>query len=687
MKRSSPARHHGQRASQPVDTYFSQITARYGAGEYQEALEACRKLLRIAPKHAGAQLYAGVICYLTGELSASEKYLKSAASLGNPDAYTNLGMTLSALHRPADAEAAYRRAVAQNPRQERAWNNLGNILKNSFRAERREEAIACYRAAIRANPTYATAYNNLGHALESVTGDLPQAEKHFRQALACDASYIQASLNLADILERTGRPEEALQELRSALARRPGNLQLISRTLDLRRSLADWDEAQEPSMTTLLAALGDTASDEIQPLNLLAWPEIDAMTQRRLAGRFGRQRWAASLAAPPLVGPTASPREGRLRVGYLSADFRNHPVAHLITEVIQAHDRERFQVFLYAYGPVVDDPERRRLQHAADAFKVISAIDDMEAATLIRDDGVDLLIDLTGYTTHARPGICALRPAPTIVSWIGYIGTLGEPRLADYIIGDAIATPAENAPYFSETLALMPECYQPNCSLSTLAAPPPRSQEGLPDNSVVFCSFNQVFKLTPQLWDDWCEILRGVPGSVLWIAPGSEVIRRNLVRETEKRGIAAERIVFAARKSLAEHHARLALADIALDTFPYNSGATASDALRAGVPLVTRMGDTFVSRMAGSLLHALGMEELCTDNRCDYIRLAIELARDEARRVTLRSKLEQRLQSSILFQPTRFTAQLEQLYCAMHEQALSGRREIIDLWSKRTDQR
>lgn len=685
MKRSSrtpPARPNHQRQATLVQATFAQVTALYQSNQHTQALELCRtKLLKLAPKHSGGLLYAGVICYLNNDLAESERYLRAAAAAGNSfDAYTNLGLTLAAMHRLPEAEDAYRRAVALNPRAAQAWNNLGNILKNSFRPERRLEALECYRRAIAAKPNYANAYNNLGHALDAIQGDTVGAEENFRAAIARDRLFLQAILNLADILERTGRPEEALARLRQDLALQPSNIQLLGRTIGLRRTLADWDATQGPSIEDFVAALPSRTSSEFQPLSLLAWPEIDAALQRQLSGEFGRTRWAAQLAAEPLVPRVASAQDGPLRIGYLSADFRNHPVAHLVTQVIAAHDRQRCEAFLYAYGPEVDDDERRQLMQAADRFTVISRMDDLEAAQLIRDDQIDILVDLTGYTTHARPGICALRPAPVIASWIGYIGTLGEPRLADYLIGDAIATPVAHAGQFSEALALMPQCFQPNCPLTPLAPPPARAEERLPEGAIVFCSFNQVFKMTPQLWDDWCDILREVPKGVLWLAPGSsELIRNNLLKETQKRGIAPERVVFAERKPLAEHRARLALADIALDTHPYNSGATASDTLRAGVPLVTYLGETFVSRMAGSLLHALEMPELCAASRADYVQLAIALAHDAPRRSAIRQRLSEKLSTSILYQPQRFAAQLEQLYRAMHAQSEAGQRGLIDL--------
>ena len=678
--RKIPQRSNNRPAS-IIDATYANVLALYQRQQLPQALELCRsKLLKLSPEHPGGLICAGVICYLNKDFQAAERYLKVAAAKGNnADAYTNLALTFAAMHRAPEAEAAYRSSLALNPKQANAWNNLGNILANSFRSDRQAEAMDCYRRAIKADRTYANAYNNLGHALDTVDGDASAAEANFRSAIACNPSYLLAQLNLAGILEKTGKSVEALGCLQKALQLQPGTIALLGRVLSLRRRLADWEDVQ-PSISELLALLAQADASSFSPLDMLAWPEFDAAMQRRIASQFGRKRWASALAAEPLVSSIAKAHDGRLRIGYLSADFRNHPVAHLITQVIAAHDRKHFQAHLYAYGPEVDDEERRRLIAAADHFNVISRMDDREAAQLIQDDRIDILIDLTGYTTHARLGICALRPAPVIASWIGYIGTLGEPRFADYIISDAVATPPQHADQFSEALALMPECFQPNCPQTALADPPTREAENLPTDAVVFCSFNQVFKFTPQLWDDWCEILRNVPEGVLWIAPGSsELIRSNLRQETEKRGVAPTRIIFAERQSLADHRARIVLADIALDSFPYNSGATASDVLRAGVPLLTCMGETFVSRMAGSLLHTLGMEELCTTSRPDYVSLAIELARSASKREAIRRKLGEQLNTSILYQPDRFAAQLEQLLHAMHSQAMDGRREIIDL--------
>ncbi|MDM0072719.1 tetratricopeptide repeat protein [Variovorax sp. J31P207] len=662
------------------DALYAQALGLYQQGRWDSAIALCRdKLLPLAPHHRDGLSLLGVACFLQDDLPASERYLMAAIVAGaEAETHTNLGITLNALHRADEAEAAYRRAVALDPRQAKAWNNLGNLLARSFQASRRDEALHCYRQALAAKPDYANAHTNLGYELEN-RKDLAAAERSYREALRVQPRFLPAIGNLADLLKRLKQPEEALRYYRQAIILDPHDPKFIGSALGLRRDAADWRPDGKPTAPALVASLARGRPSQLAPLYLLALPESSAELQRSAAERFARHQWAWALAQPPLVA-AATPREGALRIGYLSADFRNHPVAHLVTEVITAQDRTQSEVFLYAYGPPADDAQRRALQQAADHFIDIGAMDDLDAARRIRDDGIDVLVDLTGYTTHARLAITALRPAPVIASWLGYIGSLGEPRLADYVIGDAIATPPALAQHFSETLALMPECFQPNAALHPLPPPPSRADEGLPEDALVFCSFNQIFKLTPQLWDDWCHILQAVPGSVLWLAPpGSETTAQNLREETARRGVAPERLVFARRKPLAVHQSRIVLADIALDTFPYNSGTTASDVLRAGVPLVTRAGETFVSRMAASLLNAVGLPELVAGDGVGYRRLAIALATDAPRRRGLRAALAERVAASLLFRPQRFAQQLDALLQAMHAQALAQRRDTIVL--------
>jgi predicted O-linked N-acetylglucosamine transferase (SPINDLY family) len=596
--------------------------------------------------------------------------------LGSSDAWFNLALALVARNKPDQAEQAYRQSLQLDPKQPRAWNNLGNLLHHGHDRARIQQALDCYQRAIQLQPEYAHAHANLGHAYTRL-GQKAEAEQHFRKALEIAPRFIPALTNLAELLDSMKRPEEALPLYQQAWELEPDNLTRMADFIGQRRRMADWSDAGGPQPADLVAAIERTKSDAIAPLSLLAWPEASPHLLREAAACFARSRWRYELSLPPLVGEVADVSGRRIRVGYLSADFRNHPVTHLITDVIAHHDKARFEVFLYAYGPEKEDQERQALRQAAEHFTSVSALSDRAAAERIRADGIDVLVDLTGYTTHARLGITALRPAAVIASWLGYIGTLGEPRLANYIIGDAIATPPERASDFSESLALMPHCYQPNQALTAALPAANRQAEDMPTDAFVFCSFNQSFKLTPTLWDDWCRILVGAPNSVLWLAPVNATTCDNLRREAARRGVKADRLLFAQWRSLPEHQARVALADLALDTWPYNSGTTASDALRAGVPLLTLNGDTFAGRMAASLLHSLGLDELIAQDRAAYIDLAIALAADRPRLQALRTALAARLPDSPLFDPQRFARDLERLFQAMLAQRARGESGVV----------
>ena len=350
----------------------------------------------------------------------------------------------------------------------------------------------------------------------------------------------------------------------------------------------------------------------------------------------------------------------------------------LVLEAIAAHDRDACEVVLYACDAGTGDAWRDRARAVADRFVELE-VDDNQAAQQIAADRLDLLVDLNGYTAQARTGVVARRPAPVIASWLGYIGTLGDRRLADYVIGDAIATPEALAGCFSESLALLPHCFQANPRVPVLP-PADRVASGLPRDGVVFCSFNQAYKLHPALWDDWCSILAGVPGSVLWLAPPrDDIARANLRREAQARGVSPDRILFAPQVPRPQHLSRLALADLALDTWPYNSGTTASDALRMGVPLLTFPGTTFAGRMATSLLTALDLQECIATDRQALVREAIRLGNDAAARAALRERLHGKLPGARLFDPAAMAADLERLFRAMHANALTGRHEDIDL--------
>ncbi|WP_158553278.1 MULTISPECIES: tetratricopeptide repeat protein [Mesorhizobium] len=583
----------------------------------------------------------------------AERCIKKALSFKkNAEFYANLGLALQQAGNADGAAEAYRESLALDPSSFRICNNLANIY---FKLNRYEEAIALYRQAISHQPDYALAYKNLGSILTRMHR-YDEAEAALKHALTLDNSFIEAKDMLAEVLIKFERYDEAFPLMRSIGAW--GKLQFE------KRKIIDWTDLPEIDHACLTQPVPSGVAPAA-PWCLIQMPGITPDIERRAGFDFAGHEFS-ELKQPPLCTPRKPlSRAGKLRIGYLSADFYEHATTHLIAGVLEAHDRSAFEVTLFSYASRHDEMTDRLVQSGL-AFVDVSKMSDQVAAQTIFEHKVDVLVDLKGYTTGARLGITALRPAPIIVSWLGYPGTLGHPRLADYIIADQIVAPISHAEHYSERIALMPTCYQPNDRSRPLPPAPTRADVGLPEKGLVFCSFNQILKFNPETFDLWSRLLRSAPDSVLWLLePKLERIRENIAREFAARDISAERIHFAPFASRADHTARLRLCDLALDTYPYNSHTTASDALWAGVPLLTLSGDIFASRVAGSLLTAHGFPELITHNENEYIELALEIVTNRERLAKLKVDMDRVRSSSPLFDTTRFTQDLEQLYRAI----------------------
>ncbi|MEK7223639.1 MAG: hypothetical protein AAB156_05145, partial [Pseudomonadota bacterium] len=389
------------------------------------------------------------------------------------------------------------------------------------------------------------------------------------------------------------------------------------------------------------------------------------------------RNWAASFAPYVQQRETlgfcfSKTPKPRLQIGYLSADLRQHPVACLIAELFELHDRSRVEVVAYSIGADDGSDLRKRLVSACDRFVDLTALSYVEAACAIHKDGIDLLVDLQGYTRLARTPILALRPAPIQVNWLGYPGTMGA-EFMDYIITDRFISPPDHAPFFSEKLVSLPDCYQINDRTRQIARKAPtRRACGLPARGFVFCCFNSTNKIMAPVFDVWMRLLRAVEGSVLWLLEANSGTIANLRREASVRGVAPDRLVFAPRASLENHLARHRLADLFLDTVPYNAHVTASDALWAGLPVLTCSGETFASRVAGSLLTAIRLPELITASLSEYETRALQLARNPSELAGLRERLSKNRLTTPLFDSERFTRHLERAYRMMWERYLSG---------------
>jgi len=438
------------------------------------------------------------------------------------------------------------------------------------------------------------------------------------------------------------------------------------------RPLCEWDEFDSRAAFAR-SRLAEGGGAPLPPFLLLAEPGLSPGEHRASSEGWMRERLAAATALRAGLAFRFSPwdeNRKKIKLGYLSNDFQDHATALLLVESLEARDKTRFELHAYSYGRDDGKEMRARLRVAFDRFNDIGPLSDEAAARAIHGDGIDILIDLKGFTQGTRTSILALRPAPIQVNYLGYPGTLG-PGLCDYMITDKFCTPAGSAGDYAESFATLPHSYQPHGRHDAIASAPSRAEAGLPQEGFVFCCFNQAFKFTPAIFDVWCRLLDSVPGSVLWLLASREA-EGNLRNEAWMRGVDGSRLIFAGDLPHAEHLGRLQLADLVLDTSPYGAHTTASDALWVGVPVVTRPGATFPSRVAGSLLHAVGLPELAVEDQADYFDLALALSTDSDRLGRLRGALARNRSSAPLFDVKAYTLALEALYLRMWERHRGG---------------
>jgi protein O-GlcNAc transferase len=631
---------------------------------HTEAEAAYRRALTLKPGHFKAANYLGTLLHSQGRLAEAEAAYRRALAIdaAYSDAAFNLANLWHDQGRLAEAASQYRELLRRQPNHLEASYNLALLCKDQGQFA---EAEALFRHTIARRPDHAAALNALG-ILFSEQGRYAEAEPCFRGALRVQPQAADTLGNLGYMLVAANRYAEAEPLFLEALRLRPTDGHAASKITFIRRHLCAWEELEriEAQVTALATAAAPTG---IVPFERLSVPGASGAEQLSVARRYAQHRYPGPPSSPSDAGEASRPADDtRLRIGYLSADFQEHPVLTQLIGVLEAHDRQRVEVFAYSYGPDRSDSVRRRTIAACDHFREVRELTDARVAERIAADRVDILVDLMGYTKGSRQGITARRPAPVIVNWLGYPGTLGEPRLADYLIGDPIVTPVEHKAHFSEKILRMPHCYLPNDRQRTIAPKPTKQAAGLPESGFVFCCFNQSFKFNPETFDIWCRLLREVPDSVLWLQAPHPEAQANLRREAAARSIAQERLLFAERTPSAEEHlGRLQLADLALDTYPYNSHSTGCDALWAGVPMVTRIGETFASRVGASLLQAVNLPELVTTTWDDYFALAKTLAADPAHLADLRTRLAQERLSAPLFDTVQFSRDLEALLLAL----------------------
>jgi protein O-GlcNAc transferase len=642
-----------------ADAHYNRGNVLKELGRFDEALVCYERALAARPDLAAAHINRGVLLAELGRnaeaLVSYDKALLSAPD--NIEAIYNRGHVLERLKRHEEALAAYDRAIAVSPGLAAAHANRGNTLRE---LKRFPESLESYDRALALQPDMVEALSNRGmilHELKRIDEALPSYDR----ALSLRPDYVDALNNRAQSYQELKRFEEAQADFDKVLALNPNHDHGFSGAASCAINLCDWDRRERYAANITMHVAG--RKSVFSPFILFGYSDDPAL-QMQCARNYIENR----IPFPPQPLWTGQKwRNDKIRIAYVSADFRTHATAFLMAELFERHDKSRFETYAISFSTDDQSDMRRRLIAAFDHFHDVRGKSDKDVAKLMHDLKIDIAIDLKGYTQDARPEIFEHRPSPIQVNYLGYPGSLGS-RVMDYIVADKTVAPFEHAPYFSEKIVQLPDSYQVNDTHRKVSPTvPTRAQAGLPEQGFVFCSFNNNWKITPDVFDVWMRLLRQAEGSVLWLLGDNEGSVRNLRKEAQKRGIDPARLVFAGRMVPDEHLARHALADLFLDTLPCNAHTTASDALWVGLPLLTCEGGTFAGRVAASLLRAANVPELVTTSMADYEAMALKLARDPAQAVAFRKRLLDNRMNVPLFNPERFARHIEAAYTTMWE--------------------
>ena len=618
--------------------------------QYQQATNSYECALALKPDFAEVYYNLGNVLHATKQYQAALDNYQKAIHL-KPDfqpSYVNCAQSLLALKRyPAALECSLS-LLKQNHEQVQALNNSGLAL---YGLKRYQEALDYYEQAIRLKPDYAEAYHN--HAM--ILNDLKQydaAKAEFEYAIKLKPDAVDAYFNLALLHYEQNHFAIALNLYDTVYSLQSDYPFLLGYRLHTKMHICDWRNFEQELAE--LASLLENQQSVSAPFPVVTLLD-NAQLQQQTAKLWTQTYHPANLALTDIPAY----QHNKIRIAYLSADFHEHATAYLMAGVFAAHDKEKFEITAVSFGPDLQDAMRTRLQTYFDHFFDVRELSDEKIATLLREWEIDIAIDLKGHTHNSRLDIFAQRAAPIQISYLGYPGTIGADYI-DYILADNWVLPTEQQGFYDEKVLYLPNSYQANDDQRAIADyQPSRAELNLPETGLVFCCFNHTYKITPEVFTIWLNLLEQVPGSVLWLLASNPQAVKNLSYVAEQCGISAQRLIFAENVAVAKHLARQQQADIFLDTFPCNAHTTASDALWAGLPVLTCSGKSFVSRVAGSLLRAIDLPELITDNLTDYQNLALKLANDRGLLADIRAKLAKNRTHSALFDSVRFCRGLE----------------------------
>jgi len=715
---------------QSLQLHIQDIINIHHSGNTHDAINEIKALIKLHPHEAIPLNVCGVLYKEIQQHDEAISYLEQSLSLkaDYPEAYFNLGLTYQEINEINSAIDCYKLAIKINPNYSEAYNNLGNLLKNNGKPK---ESIVCFKEAIEIEPNFVSAWNNLGNAFSDLD-QLSDAVDCYQKALKIENNIPEIHNNLGNVLKEMGSYEKSIKCYKKSLEISPENYETYNNLGVVLDKLGDSNEAIKAyekaielnpdfaegyfnrgqvlnSLQHLPEALASfELAYRLEPgidfifgdllhlkMYLCIWDDFEIQLNelrnkilkgQKVVNPFPMLALIDDLALQKKVSEvyinkdsffnssaklSPYPNHKKIKIGYFSPDFREHAVAYLSAGMFELHDREKFEIYAFYYGEEKQDAMNQRIKDGVDKFYNVHSMPDDEVVNLSRSIELDIAIDLCGYTQNSRINLFAKRLAPIQVNYLGYTGTSGADYM-DYIVSDA--TVISDSSKYSEKIIYMPNSYMVNDILDgSYQREFNRVEVGLPSHGFVFCCFNNHYKILPSVFASWMKILAEVNDSVLWLAETNDYTTNNLIKEAKKYKIHENRIIFAPQMSLRKDHLnRIKLADLFLDTSPFNAHTTASDALRMGIPLLTKIGDSFVSRVAASLLNNLNLPELVVKTQEDYESLAIKIASDPNEIQMIKNKLKNNLKTEPLFDTNLFTKNLESAYKEINKLCQSG---------------
>ena len=644
---------------------FKEALNFYKSGQLNKSKEICLGILKNQPKHFDSIRLLSIISYLNKNYLEASKLINKAIKINSNQAlaYYDQGTIFHQLEKFDLALKSYNKAIKINSKYSRAYYNRGNTLRE---LKRYESAIESFKKAIEINPNDFEAHNNCGNLFFEL-GKYNMALQSFDRAIKINPDYSDGYYNLANTLYELGQLKNSIDNYNKAIKINPSLDFLLGKIIYVKSRICDWKFIDHDKNILKKKILEKGIGT--QPMTTLSLYDSPSL-QRINAENFVHEKFSLSRRFGPIKKRKSAKK---IRIGYYSADFYNHVMSYLLVHLFESHDKSRFEIFGFSFSPEKNDKIGQRIFNTFDKIINIKSKSDNEIVKISRDLNIDIAIDLMSFTLNNRFGIFVKKCAPIQINFLGYPGTSGS-KCIDYILADKILIPEKFKKYYSEKIIYMPDSYKldhPNRKVSDKIFT--REELNLPKNGFVFCSFNKTYKITPNVFDIWMKILKQVKGSVLWLLEDNPTATNNLKLEANKRNIDSARIIFAKRTKMSDHLARHKVADLFIDTLPYNAHTTASDGLWVGLPFLTLVGDTFASRVGASMLKAIGLPELITYSENEYKNKAIEIATNPVLLKKIKKKLEKNKLSKPLFDAKLFTKNVESAYTKIYKNYIKNK--------------